>query len=463
MVLSNEAVFPAVQIQAMPAPPASLLNSAADRNDGPNPTQSRLGVERVSRASGASRSPQNQAVIAMPSDPASGAVLNKPRESLRTPWPLREPPAPLRDAMAESVERLIESASAALGAGVRAPATAAVFPLHDLRAGHHTIASKLATRTAEAKIRQAFPGLAVSGFTAHNLPTIDWLISGGFLVSPGDRATNRSYSVLMCLVLVDLRDGKVLGRDARRLKPDGVDLVPLGLYRDSALVFKTPGTLVDESWCTPDSNPSILDPQRLTRLKQAALFAQSIERYEANDLLKAAQLLRELAGQPGDAELPALSALDVVSVRLGEGVAQSQARSRILALQLRAGALLLNSESQQFSGADASPKGRGRAIGWLDALGQGLAKAKTCVTLIMHDSSTVAPNGTEPGSLSRGDRLADELTRRGKLRFGTIAVAEAVREAPLIGTASDDVRDQWDRRVELVTRPCFQEQSSAKP
>lgn len=91
---------------------------------------------------------------------------------------------------------------------------------------------------------------------------------------------------------------------------------------------------------------------------------------------------------------------------------------------------------------------------WMRQISRTVAASRACATLVGHASRTGAEAYNDRLSLQRAEEVRRHLVRlEGTLSSRTTAEGKGFREN-LVGSGTDDERDQLDRRVEIRSRSC---------
>ena len=390
---------------------------------------------------------------AAPAAPAPAAAPAPP------PPPPPPPPAPPAQPHAEAVL----SAANSLFSKANLPAaekgsryTVLVDPLID---GMTRMQTK-ATQAMETRITQlaksTYPQFDVRPFNAANLAQSPLLIVGTFTPinqegkSEGDRDVYR-----FCLVMVDLKSGKLVSKAVTRSKMEGVDGTPPPFFADAPAWSRDPVTEGYVKTCQGSKPGDAIQPSYVEALATASVVNEAIRAYNAQQYRVALTLFNKAATMGAGQQLRVLSGQYLSNWKLGLLEPRAQTFGKLVDFGLAQGQL-----GMQFTfaaGSTTLPPDGGRAQPnnmWLKVIAQRLSASKSCVEVGGHASRGGPEAVNERLSGLRAEyvrnRLVDEAPGLAKR---AIAVGYGSRNTQ-VGTGKDDASDALDRRVELKLLSC---------
>src|SRR6478735_6979991 len=168
-----------------------------------------------------------------PSDAPAPSPAPTPAPSATPAAPAAAAPlvaAPFADAVARAGERLIQDAQATLGSG---PRELVIDPLIDASTGQQTNGTVQMGVQLAGLITRRVPTWNVQPLTRGALATRPLLLIGTLTAINTKNASENADAFRVCLVLIDLRTGKLVAKRVDRATPTTVDAEPLALYRES--------------------------------------------------------------------------------------------------------------------------------------------------------------------------------------------------------------------------------------
>ena len=316
----------------------------------------------------------------------------------------------------------------------------------------------------------------------------------------------------LCGVLYDRRTQWPVARFVQRLDPASLNLTPTPFSLDQPLIprafqvagaamsgdlgaapgarqARPAGSAVIGPWiCDPAirtvdaaSGQAVVTPVTTATLTQAAELERGIGLYEAQSYQAAAQAFAR-AIENGGADVEMLAGWAMASDRLGPQAA-GPAWDRLADVLLDQGRLTvvaspsrMASQGRRLVAAVAdnqlstrqlrqSLTRRANAMGsdpipprmWLQltaSLGTRLQDRGQCAAIIPHQDLRERNAADPVPANERAALLSAWMTAAGRLTPTAIAIDEARGDAPIVGTATADLRDAWNRRLDIVTLNC---------
>ncbi len=387
--------------------------------------------------------------------PAAALPAAPPPPAPAPPPPPAPPAQPHAEAVLGAANALFSKANlAAAEKGSRY--TVLVDPLVD---GVTRMQTK-ATQAMETRITQlaktSYPQFDVRPFNAANLAQSPLLIVGTFTPINQEGKTEGDRDVYrFCLVMVDLKSGKLVSKAVTRSKMEGVDGTPPPFFAEAPAWSRDPVTEGYVKTCQASKPGDSIQPSYVEALVTASVVNEGIRAYNLQQYKTALTLFNKAATLGGGQQLRVLSGQYLSNWKLGLREPREQSFAKLVDFGLAQGAL-----GMQFTFATGSttlPPDGGRAAPnnmWLKVIAQKLSTSKSCVEVGGHASRGGPEAVNERLSGLRAEyvrnRLVDEAPDLAKR---AIAVGYGSRYT-LIGTGKDDASDSLDRRVELKLLPC---------
>lgn len=333
--------------------------------------------------------------------------------------------------------------------------TVLVDPLVDGVTRMQTKATQAMETRIVALAKQSYPQFDVKAFNAANLAQSPLLIVGTFTPINQEGKTEGERSMYrFCLVMVDLKSGKLVSKAVTRSKMETVDATPPPFFVDAPAWSKDPVTEGYVKTCQASKPGDAIQPSYVEGLVAASITDEAIRAYNGRQYKTAQTLFNKAAAMGSGPQLRAMTGQYLSSWKLGQRDAAMKAFANIMDYGIAQGQL-----SVQFTFAAGStvlgPEGIGIPNNlWVKILAQRLAAAKGCAEIGGHASRGGPEAINERLSAGRAEyvmrRLIDESPGLSKR---LLAVGYGSR-ANLVGTGKEDASDALDRRVEVKPLTC---------
>jgi len=363
------------------------------------------------------------------------------------------PPAPFADAVARAGEQLLREAQAAVGGG---PRELIIDPLIDASTGQQTAGSVQMGQQLAALIRTRAPHWSVRQLTRTSLSQQPLLLIGTLTpVNTRNARDENADAFRICLVLIDLRTGKLLAKRVDRATVVSVSAEPTPFFRDSPTWSLDRTALAYIKSCQGSSPGDTVDPGYLLRLPAAAIVNEAQAAFAANKPAEAYRLLREAQPIADPDDLRILNGLYIASWRTGKKKEAAETFGRIVGVGLDGKKLPIKiffnpGQTTLLASADLQAQ---YAV-WLRELAIQVGVRETCMTVIGHTSRT----GDAAANLTLSQRRASivkQTLERQNASLASRLTSEGVGSKEIIvGLGTDDMRDALDRRVEFRTVDC---------
>ena len=238
-----------------------------------------------------------------PSDAPAPAPAPTPAPSATPAAPAAAPPlvaAPFADAVARAGERLLQDAQATLGTG---PRELVIDPLIDASTGQQTNSTVQMGAQLAGLITRRVPTWNVQPLTRGALASRPLLLIGTLTAINTKNAKDEDADAFrICLVLIDLRTGKLVAKRVDRATLTTVDAEPLALYRESPTWALDATALAYIKSCQGSSPGDAIAPGYLQRLPAQAVINEAVLAYADNKPADAYRLYNEaraVADPPG--------------------------------------------------------------------------------------------------------------------------------------------------------------------
>jgi outer membrane protein OmpA-like peptidoglycan-associated protein len=261
-----------------------------------------------------------------------------------------------------------------------------------------------------------------------------------------------------CLVLGDLKTGKVVAKAVARSQLTGVDATPSTVFRDSPVWTTDPTTQAYISTCQATKVGDPINKEFLDGLRTASLISQGDQAYNAGQYQSALSLYTAAKTSPAGDQLKAYNGIYLTRWKLNQPAEASTAFGDAIAYGLSRNRLavkfLFQPGSTQFY---QDPQVSGQYPIWLEQIAQQTAqqtaKANGCIEVTGHTSRTGSQQINEQLSLQRANYVKGQLERDAPQLNGHLIADGVGSSQMMVGTGKDDLSDALDRRVEFKPMP----------
>ena len=261
---------------------------------------------------------------AQPAAPAAAPVAAPP------PGPPPLPaPAPFTEAVGRAAERLLQDAQGQVGAG---PRELVIDPLIDSSTGQQTAGTVQMGQQLAGLIRTRVPAWNVRPLSRSSLAQRPLLLIGTLTaVNVAGSKTAAADAFRICLVLIDLRTGKLIAKRVDRATGSSVDAEPTAFYRESPTWALDTTAVAYIKSCQGSFAGDNIDPGYLLRLPAAAILNEAAIAYADNKPAEAYKLFHEAAPIADKSDLRVLNGLYLTSWKTGKRkeAAKSSAASSV--------------------------------------------------------------------------------------------------------------------------------------
>lgn len=395
-----------------------------------------------------------------PAEPPAPAAAPAPAPAPVAPPPAAPAPAPLpppttfSEAVSRAGEKMFADLRARLGEERR---TLVIDPLIDASTGQQTVGSVQMGEQLAGIVRAKYPMWSVQPLTRTALNDKPLLLVGTLTaIHTRNVQTEPADAFRICLRVVDLRTGEVIGRGLDRATVDSVNAEPTPYFRDSPTWHKDKTTTGYITTCQGTQLGSRIDPTYLMRLPAAAVLNEALMAYTGGQLRDAYRLYREAAVLAEPDDLRVLNGQYLTAWRLGRRAEAREVFDRIVQAGFETQRLPLKllfapGSTQLLSTGDL----RAQYQLWLERVARGaVAAEESCLRVVGHASKTGTAEVNDVLSERRANFVRQRLVQQApKAAPRLTAIGMGSRET-LIGLGTDDLRDVLDRRVEFRVVGC---------
>jgi outer membrane protein OmpA-like peptidoglycan-associated protein len=308
-------------------------------------------------------------------------------------------------------------------------------------------------------VQKQYPRFSIEKFSPDALKESPLVLVGTFTpVNGQNQTTGPREAYRFCLVLGDLKTGKVVAKGVARSQLTGVDATPTTVFRESPVWTADPATQAYISTCQATKVGDPINKEFLDGLRTASLISQGDQAYNAGQYQSALSLYTAAKTSPAGDQLKAYNGIYLTRWKLNQGAEASTAFGDAIAYGLSRNRLavkfLFQPGSTQFF---QDPQVSGQYPIWLEQIAQQTAqqtaKANGCIEVTGHTSRTGSQQINEQLSLQRANYVKGQLERDAPQLNGHLIANGAASSQMMVGTGKDDLSDALDRRVEFKPIP----------
>jgi len=370
------------------------------------------------------------------------------------PPPTPPPPIlPMDEAVGNAAHAVFTNAPSP-DAGV---APVVIDPLIDGMTGYSSKATQSIQDQITGIVKKDFPKYAVQRITPESLKQNPRVLIGTFTaVNAQMKTTGEREAYRFCLVLIDLKSGKVVAKSVVRVRIADADATPIAAFGDSPVWTDDPSVQAYIATCQGSKVGDPIKPEYIDGLLAAALVSEADDAYTEARYAEALDLYATARKTPAGDQLRVYNGIYLSLNKLGRADQASAAfrdlvdyglRKKRLAVKFlfRPGSVRFVSDGK-FSSSYSM---------WLQQIAAQAVASQACLQVTGHTSPTGPAAMNDSLSLLRAEYIQSRLEGdEPTLKKRTVASGVGSREN-LIGTGRDDASDMLDRRVELKPiEPC---------
>jgi outer membrane protein OmpA-like peptidoglycan-associated protein len=384
---------------------------------------------------------------------AAGLVAcAQPGDTAATPPPATAaaapPPPPPIVPFDQAVMNAVNTVFAAAPAGSH---PVVIDPLVDGVTGYVSKATEGIQSRVVDVVQKQYPRFQIQKFSPESLNTSPLVLVGTFTPVNGQNQTAGTREAYrFCLVLGDLKTGKVVAKGVARAQLAGVDTTPSKVFRDSPVWTPDPSTQAYISTCQATKVGDPISKEFLDGLIGASLINQADEAYNADRYKDALDLYLAASKTPAGDQLKTYNGIYLTYWKLHQNTEAATAFGNVVAYGLKRNRLavkfLFDPGSTRFV---QDPQISGQYGVWLQQISQQTAKTGSCMELTGHTSPTGSAALNERLSFLRADYVKARLQQDVPQLRNRLITNGVGSTATLVGTGKDDASDSLDRRVEL--------------
>ena len=326
-----------------------------------------------------------------------------------------------------------------------------VDPMLDATSGQQTAATREFEQRVTNRIGTRAGQLEILPFRTANIGKAQYLLTGTTTRTQPEQANS---PLRLDLALTEFKTGKIVAQASSLARGEGVDNTPTAYYRDSPIFVKD--QVIEGYIKTSAGKPgSAANLYYFERVDTATTINDAGTLYDAERYQEALGQYRRALASTGGEQLRVFNGIYLASMKLGNLADAEKAFGRIVAMGIGANQLgvkfLFNPGGTTFW---SDPKVSGAYDMWLRQIAQESTWAKVCMDIVGHTSHTGPAAFNDALSLKRAALIRQRLMAEARdLDIRTKADGKGFREN-IVGSATDDIVDALDRRVEFRIVPC---------
>jgi hypothetical protein len=364
-------------------------------------------------------------------------------------------PMPFSQAVQTAADSVLSSVQ--LAPGDTARHAMVIDPLVNGVTGEQSAATQQIQAHVTELVQTRYTAFQLQPFTSATVSKLPLVLIGTFTPT-GTAATpvGPKDAYRFCLILADLRTGKVAAKKVVFAQAEGVDAAPSKFFADSPSWAADARIKAYVDTCQKSKVGDPIDPIYLDGIVTAAEVNEAIAAYEAGRYRDALELYRTAAQSKAGDQLRVYNGVYLSTTHLGAREPAERAFGDIVDYGLRSGKLGIKLLFQPGSPAFVSdPRISGSYDMWLRQLAQHSARRNACLGITGNTSASGLPALNDRLSLARAEFVRARLEVDGSIPASHITVSGAGSRNNLIGTGRDDVTDALDRRVDFtVAQSC---------
>lgn len=330
-----------------------------------------------------------------------------------------------------------------------------IDPLVDGVSGMQSAATVLMGSRIAGMVHTKYPQFELLPLTVSAIERAPVVLVGTFtVINQKNEVLKEREAYRICLALADMKTGKILSKGVARAQLAGVDSTPTVFFRDSPAWARDKLVQGYVRTCQATKPGDPIDAVYGERIAAAAITAEAIDLYEGGQYAKSAALFRQASATPSGNHLRNLNGWFAASMKVGNTKDATVATQRLVDYMLAERDLnfmfLFAPGTARFiSGNLAAPYPI-----WIREIARGAEATKACMHIVGHTTRTGSEAANERLSLARAQTVAQQLAHQSKpLADRVVTVGMGSRE-PIVNSATDDLQDAADRRVEFKVVDC---------
>lgn len=264
------------------------------------------------------------------------------------------------------------------------------------------------------------------------------------------KTTGEREAYRFCLVMLDLKTGKIVAKSVVRVRIEDADATPTAAFGDSPVWTDDPSVQAYIATCQASKVGDPIKPEYFDGLLAAALVSEADDAYGEGRYAEAPDLYSTARKTPAGDQLRVYNGLYLSLTKLGRVDQASAAFRDLVDFGLRKKRLAVKFLFRPGSVSSVTDSRFSGSYGmWLQQIASQAVSSQACLQVTGHTSPTGPAAMNDSLSLLRAEYVQSRLEGdEPLLKKRTVATGMGSGEN-LIGTGRDDASNMLDRRGEL--------------
>lgn len=300
-----------------------------------------------------------------------------------------------------------------------------------------------------------YPNISLARLTYQTIDTAHYIISGaiGLAAYPGGDGAPAGKHYRISGDVRRRAAAEIIGRETVWIAETQLNYAPTAIFRDSPLYLKGSRLTPQAPEPSPPDEKSYFDD---VSLETMAIQIEGRMAYEKGDYEAARKLFAMAAERPDGQDLGTYAGLYLANEKLGRLDEAETAFRKVVAISVEKHRYLtikylFRVDSVEFV---TDPDLRHRYNEWIRYIGEYFQGTDHCLDIVGHASRTGSASYNAQLSLDRAKAVQKKLAATFPAVYKRSTVEGRGFSQNIVGTGTDDERDELDRRVELFIVDC---------
>jgi outer membrane protein OmpA-like peptidoglycan-associated protein len=330
-----------------------------------------------------------------------------------------------------------------------------IDPLINGVTGEQSAATHQVQDRIVALAQEKYPQFNIQPFSAAAVSQAPYVMVGTFTpVNAQDQTAGTREAYWFCLVMLDLRAGKVVAKGVARALFDNVDASPTGFFHDSPAWINDPSVKSYIDTCQATKVGDEINQTYLNGILTASIVSEAINAYDAGRYRDALELYQTAEKMPSGHQLRIYNGLYLTNWKLGRHVQAATAFGRVVEYGLNSNSvgvkILFRPGSNAFNTMDQT---LGPYDMWLEQIADRSASRHACLQVTGNSSPSGSAVLNEQLSQLRAEYVKTRLEADALDLQGHVIAIGLGAKNNLVGTGADNQSDALDRRVDFKVIP----------
>ncbi len=337
--------------------------------------------------------------------------------------------------------------------GVAGPVEVMLIPFADAESNQVPEISRRIEAVFLETAQENFKGLKLARLTYQNIVRAQYIISGtiGLKVYPGNAGTTDSKHYQVSGEARKRAAGSLVGQGSTWIAEQELNYTPTAIYRDSPLYLKGSRLRPLEK-----SQSAPAEQYFDVTLETMAIQIEGRMAYEKGDYEAARKLFGMAAERRDGQDLGTYAGLYLANSKLGRQAEADAAFRKVVAISVEKYRYLTVKYLFKVNSVDfvTEPGLKERYEAWIHHIGEYFQGTEDCLRIAGHASRTGSLDYNQQLSLERAEAVRKLLSKTFPAVYDRAIIEGRGFSQNIVGTGTDDERDELDRRVELFIVEC---------